>query len=106
MFYILCHCATGFEVRPGSMGKSAPGYDVRRVDNMGREMPRGEQGNIGVRVKPHRPPGLFTEYLDEPERTENSFSGDFYLTGDRASMDEDGYIWFAARDDDIIISAG
>ena len=46
-------------VKPGSMGKVAPGYDVRIVNNMGIEVPRGEQGNIGVRVKPHTPPGLF-----------------------------------------------
>ncbi len=88
------------------MGKAAPGYDVRIVDNMGREVSRGEQGNIGIRVKPDRPPGLFTEYVGEPERTEGCYSGDFYLTGDRGSMDQDGYIWFSARDDDIIISAG
>ncbi len=88
------------------MGKSAPGYDVRVVDHMGREVERGEQGCIGVRARPRRPPGLFAGYLNDSERTERSFAGDFYLTGDRGSMDDDGYIWFAARDDDIIISAG
>ena len=46
-------------VKPGSIGKVAPGYDVRIVNNMGREVPRGEQGNIGVRCKPEMPPGLF-----------------------------------------------
>ena len=46
-------------VKPGSLGKVAPGYDVRIVNNMGNEVPRGEQGNIGVRIKPDMPPGLF-----------------------------------------------
>ena len=46
-------------VKPGSIGKVAPGYDVRIVNNMGKEVPRGEQGNIGVRCKPDMPPGLF-----------------------------------------------
>ena len=46
-------------VKPGSMGKVAPGYDVRIVNNMGNEVPRGKQGNIGVKVKPEMPPGLF-----------------------------------------------
>ena len=46
-------------IKPGSMGKVAPGYDVRIVNNMGKEVPRGKQGNIGVKVKPEMPPGLF-----------------------------------------------
>jgi len=93
-------------VKPGSMGKPAPGYDVRIVNNMGREVARGEQGNIGVKVQPHAPPGLFMGYLNDPEGTANSFIGDYYLTGDRAVQDEDGYLWFQSRTDDLIISSG
>ncbi|XP_033647093.1 acyl-coenzyme A synthetase ACSM3, mitochondrial-like isoform X2 [Asterias rubens] len=74
--------------RPGSMGKPAPGYD------------------IGVLVKPHRPVGLFTRYKDDAERTAKVFKGDYYLTGDRAMCDADGYFWFVGRGDDIITSAG
>merc|ERR1719431_1993734 len=70
-------------VKPGSIGKVAPGYDVRIVNNMGKEMPRGEQGNIGVRVKPEMPPGLFKGYCEDMQATTNSFCGDFYLSGDR-----------------------
>ncbi|XP_059078296.1 acyl-coenzyme A synthetase ACSM3, mitochondrial-like [Tigriopus californicus] len=103
---LVCGNFEGMDVRPGSMGKAAPGYDIKIVNNMGQEVPVGEQGNIGVYCRPHRPEGLFEGYLGEPEKTGYSFSGDFYLTGDRASMDKDGYIWFAARTDDIIISAG
>ncbi len=84
----------------------APGYDVRIVNNMGEEVPRGEQGNIGVRCVPEKPAGLFPGYLDSPDETVKCMVGDFYLTGDRATMDKDGYLWFDARMDDIIISAG
>jgi len=91
---------------PGSIGKAAPGYDVRIVNNMGKEVPRGEQGNIGVRVKPNPPPGLFKGYMGDKEATAHAFCGDFYLTGDRATQDEDGYFWFKSRTDDLIISSG
>lgn len=93
-------------VRPGSMGIPAPGYDIRIVNNMGHEVERGMQGNIGIKCKPDYPPGLFNGYISNAQLTEISFSGDYYLTGDRAHMDEDGYIWFSSREDDIIISAG
>jgi len=93
-------------VKPGSIGKVAPGYDVRIVNNMGKEVPRGEQGNIGVRCKPDMPPGLFKGYCEDPQATANAFCGDFYLTGDRGVQDEDGYFWFFSRFDDLIISSG
>eukprot|EP00092_Neocalanus_flemingeri_P075264 GFUD01093221.1.p1 GENE.GFUD01093221.1~~GFUD01093221.1.p1 ORF type:complete len:605 (-),score=142.61 GFUD01093221.1:28-1842(-) len=107
-------------VKPGSIGKVAPGYDVRIVNNMGKEIPRGEQGNIGVRCKPEMPPGLFKPlwssqsralllsqgYCEDAQATANSFCGDFYLTGDRGVQDEDGYFWFFSRVDDLIISSG
>ncbi|XP_023342567.1 acyl-coenzyme A synthetase ACSM3, mitochondrial [Eurytemora carolleeae] len=93
-------------VKPGSIGKPAPGYDVRIVNNMGQEVARGEQGNIGVKIKPNKPPGLFAGYIDDPEATSHSFIGDYYLTGDRAVQDEDGYLWFQSRTDDLIISSG
>jgi len=93
-------------VKPGSMGKVAPGYDVRIVNNMGNEVPRGKQGNIGVKVKPEMPPGLFKGYCEDPTATANAFCGDYYLTGDRGIQDEDGYFWFFSRQDDLIISSG
>jgi len=93
-------------VKPGSMGKVAPGYDVRIVNNMGKEVARGEQGNIGVRCRPHWPPGLFQGYCEDSLATANAFCGDFYLTGDRGVQDEDGYFWFFSRQDDLIISSG
>jgi len=93
-------------VKPGSIGKVAPGYDVRIVNNMGKEVAAGQQGNIGVRCKPVMPPGLFQGYCEELQATANCFAGDFYLTGDRGVQDEDGYFWFFSRTDDLIISSG
>jgi len=93
-------------VKPGSMGKVAPGYDVRIVNNMGKEVPRGEQGNIGVKITPEMPPGLFKGYCEDTVSTMNAFCGEYYLTGDRGMQDEDGYFWFFSRQDDLIISSG
>lgn len=94
------------EVRPGSMGKPAPGYDIAIIDGEGQPLPAGEEGDIAIRVVPHRPVGLFREYWGDPEATSSRFFGDWYLTGDRAYQDEDGYLWFVGRADDVILSAG
>ena len=93
-------------VRPGSMGKPSPGFTVAIVDEDGEELPYGQEGQIAVKVKPERPVGLLREYWKYPEGMEASFFGDWYLTGDKAYKDEDGYFWFVGRADDVIISAG
>ena len=94
------------EVRPGSMGKPSPGFTIAVVDEQGNETPTGEEGQIAVKIKPDRPVGLFQEYWRDSEAMERSFLGDWYLTGDKAYKDEDGYFWFVGRADDVIISAG
>ena len=94
------------EVRPGSMGKPSPGFTIAVVDEQGNEAPTGEEGQIAVKIKPERPVGLFQEYWRDSEAMERSFLGDWYLTGDKAYKDEDGYYWFVGRADDVIISAG
>jgi len=93
-------------VRPGSMGKPVPGFTIGVVDEKGQEVPAGEEGQIAVKIKPERPVGLFQEYWRDQEAMERSFLGDWYLTGDKAYKDEDGYFWFVGRADDVIISAG
>jgi acyl-coenzyme A synthetase/AMP-(fatty) acid ligase len=93
------------EVRPGSMGKPTPGFDVVVIDDQGQVLGPGQEGHVAVRVKPERPVGLFSGYWRDPEATASAFRGDFYDTGDRAYVDEDGYFWFVARDDDVITSA-
>ena len=96
----------GHPVRPGSMGKPAPGFTVALLDEHLREVPAGEEGEVAVRVKPHRPLGLFSEYWLNPKEMAAQFRGDWYLTGDRATRDADGYFWFVGRKDDVIKSSG
>lgn len=96
----------GVEVRPGSMGKPAPGFDVAIVDDAGSILPPGAEGHVGVRIRPERPVGFFDGYWGDPDATARTEAGDYYLTGDRATMDADGYFWFVGRADDVIISAG
>ena len=93
------------EVRPGSMGRAMPGWDVRVVDDDGNPVEAGEVANVAIRTAPDRPVGLFPGYHEDAEATAESFRGDFYYTGDRAAMDEDGYFWFEGRNDDVITSS-
>lgn len=102
---ILCASIPDLPVKPGSMGLPPPGLDVAIVDETGTPLPTGEQGQIALRVEPERPIGLFHRYCENPDATANAFRGDWYLTGDCAYTDEDGYFWFVARADDIITSA-
>lgn len=91
--------------KPGSMGPASPGHTLGIVDDDGQELPRGEEGHLAVRVRPVRPVSMFQEYWKNPEATARCHRGDWYLTGDRASMDGDGYVWFVGRADDVINSA-
>lgn len=93
----------GMEPRPGSMGKPTPGNRVDIIDDYGKPSSVGEVGDIAVHIST---PALFKEYLNDSERTKMQFRGEYYVTGDRAKMDEDGYFWFEGRGDDIIISSG
>jgi acyl-coenzyme A synthetase/AMP-(fatty) acid ligase len=91
--------------KPGSMGLTAPGHRIAIVDESGQELPRGSEGDLAVQVAPERPVGMFREYWKNPEATARCHRGDWYITGDRASMDEGGYLWFVGRADDVINSA-
>ncbi len=92
--------------RPGSMGKPSPGFDVRVIDHEARDVPVGQEGDIAVRVKPERPVGMFAGYLGDEATNAAALRGDFYVTGDRAIRDEDGYLWFVGRADDVIKTSG
>jgi acetyl-CoA synthetase len=94
------------EVRPGSMGKPTPGFNVDIVDDEGNPVPVGEVGHIAIKCKPHHPVGLFRGYYDDAEGTREVFHGDWYFTGDKAQKDEDGYFWFVGRADDVIKASG
>lgn len=93
----------GMKPKPGSMGKPTPGNIVDIINDEGEPTKPGEVGDIAVHSST---PALFQGYLKDPERTKMQYRGDWYLTGDRAYKDEEGYFWFEGRGDDIIISSG
>ena len=93
------------EVRPGSMGKPTPGNDVDVVSDDGVRLGPGEEGNIALATEPERPIGLMQGYWRDDDANAEVFHDGWYFTGDRAVKDEDGYLWFVSRSDDVIISA-
>ncbi len=103
---ILCASFPCIEPRAGSMGKPAPGIDLQVIDDEGNIAGPDAEGDIAVRIRPQPPQGFFREYRNDPERTAATRRGDWYVTGDRAYRDEDGYFWFVSRADDVILSAG
>jgi acetyl-CoA synthetase/medium-chain acyl-CoA synthetase len=93
----------GLPVRPGSMGLPMPGHDVAVIDDGGAVLPPGEVGDIALRGEP---PSLFRGYWKDDAASRACRRGEWYLTGDRAYRDADGWFWFVGRADDVIISAG
>ncbi|MCW5744865.1 MAG: acetate--CoA ligase [Alphaproteobacteria bacterium] len=96
------------EIRPGSMGKPLPGVEAAVVSKTadGRVEPIAEAGAVGELALRPGWPSMFRAYLDEPERYNKCFADGWYLTGDLAQRDADGYFWFVGRADDVIKSAG
>ena len=94
------------EPKPGSMGLPNPQYDVDLIDHEGRSVEAGEQGQIVIRTDKGKPLGLFKEYYRDPQRTQEAWHDGIYYTGDVAWKDEDGYLWFVGRADDVIKSSG
>ena len=100
---VLASCAAGGVSRAGSIGKPVPGHDVAIVRDDGSQCAPGEQGQIAVK----RPdPVMFLEYWNRPDATAAKFIGDWMTTGDQGYRDEDGYVFFVGRDDDVITSSG
>ncbi|PFX20990.1 Acyl-coenzyme A synthetase ACSM4, mitochondrial [Stylophora pistillata] len=96
----------GDDSRLDSVGKPLAGIDMLIVDDEYNEVPPGTQGRVVVRVQPYCPVGMFTRYVDNPEKTESCFCGDFFITGDLGRMDRDGYFWIVGRTDDVFIIDG
>ena len=96
----------GSSIKMGSMGKPNPLYDVHILDADGKECKPGETGEICIRTAEGTPNGLFLEYYQDPEKTAASWHDGYYHTGDTAWRDEDGYIWYVGRIDDVIKSSG
>ena len=92
------------ELKPGSMGRPAPGFEIDLLDPETRE-PLGtdEVGEIAVRPREW---ALMTEYWERPEKTDGAFHDGWLLTDDLARRDADGYYWYEGRSDDVIISSG
>jgi acetyl-CoA synthetase len=102
---LVCNCREWFPAEAGSMGKPVPGHDVAVIDGeTGTELDPGEVGEIAV--KHGDDPVIFEEYWNEPEQTDAVRVGEYHRTGDLGEFDADGYLWFKARDDDLIITSG
>ncbi len=93
----------GLPVRPGSMGLPMPGHRVEVIGEDASVLAPGEVGDVALRGDP---PSLFRGYWKDPAATQRCRRGEWYVTGDRAYKDADGYFWFVGRADDLIISAG
>ncbi|XP_071067437.1 acyl-coenzyme A synthetase ACSM1, mitochondrial-like isoform X2 [Dasypus novemcinctus] len=116
-FPTLEHCVTGGEsLLPQELEKwrretgiqlsEIYGQSEMIIDNKGNILPPHTEGNIGIRIKPIRPIGLFLGYEGDPKKTAEVECGDFYNTRDRATMDAEGYFWFLGRSDDVINASG
>lgn len=96
-------CSEIMEARPGSMGRPIPGHTVDVVDDTGHPLPAGAVGEVAIKSPD---PVMCLEYWKNPDATKEKYAGDWWLTGDLAKKDEDGYFWFVGRKDDLITSAG
>ncbi|WP_100405570.1 acetate--CoA ligase [Bacillus solitudinis] len=92
------------EIKPGSMGKPIPGVKAAIVDDQGNELPPNRMGNLAIKKGW---PSMMRAIWNRPEKFESYFlAGDWYVSGDSAYMDDDGYFWFQGRVDDVIMTAG
>jgi acetyl-CoA synthetase len=107
--YIVGNSHTLWPAKPGSMGRGYPGHRVAIIDDAGKPLPAGETGDVAVnRFDIHGDPDpvFFLGYLNNDAATTAKYSGDWCRTGDMARIDEDGYLWYEGRSDDVIKSAG
>ncbi|MDD5099553.1 MAG: acyl-CoA synthetase [Syntrophales bacterium] len=100
---VVGNCCEIMPVRRGSMGKPIPGHRVEVVNVEGNIVPPGTVGEIAI-LRPD--PVMFLNYWRNPQATQDKFVGDWSLTGDLGKKDEDGYLWYVARKDDVITSSG
>lgn len=94
------------EPKPGSIGKPVPGFTIHLLDREDQICPAGVEGEICIKLGDSHPTGLFSGYVNEIEKTAASCANGYYHTGDKAWADEDGYLWFLGRVDDLIKSSG
>jgi acetyl-CoA synthetase len=109
MNYIVGNSHTLWPVKPGSMGRPYPGHRIAVIDDEGREVARGEPGDIAMHrqwIDGTPDPVFFLGYWKNEAATAKKFSGDWCRTGDEATMDEDGYLWYRGRSDDVFKVSG
>ena len=100
---VIGNCARIMPVKSGSLGKAVPGHVAAIVNDAGEIVKTGDIGNIAIK----RPDPVFMkEYWRNPEATAKKYAGDWLLTGDLGRQDEDGYLWYQGRADDVITSSG
>jgi acetyl-CoA synthetase len=107
--YVVGNCAIHWPARPGSMGRPYPGHRVAVIDDEGRECPPGVAGDVAVnRYDVHGEPDpiFFLGYWKNPDATRRKYTGDWCRTGDLATRDADGYLWYQGRADDVFKAAG
>jgi len=106
--YVVGNCQAAWPVKPGAIGRPYPGHDVAVVDDAGNRVPAGELGEVAVNRfwRGQKDPVHFLEYWKNPKATAEKYVGDWGCTGDQARMDEDGYLWYQGRSDDVIKSSG
>ena len=95
----------GMKIKPGSMGKPFPGITATVVD-LNTHIPLEKKGVVGMIAAKPGWPAMFRTYWNNEQTYKNKFQNGWYLCGDRASIDEEGYFWFVGRDDDVINTAG
>ncbi len=109
MNYIVGNSALMWPARPGSMGRPYPGHRVAVIDDEGRELAPGEIGEVALhRTDRHGVPDpiFFLGYWRKPQATQDKYTGHWCRTGDLASVDADGYLWYQGRADDMFKAAG
>jgi len=97
---------TGVEPKPGSMGLPSPQYEVDLINAEGKSAAVGETGEIVIKTDKAKPCGLFLGYYKDDAKTVRAWHDGYYHTGDNAWRDEDGYLWYVGRTDDLIKSSG
>jgi acetyl-CoA synthetase len=109
MNYLVGNSHRRWPARPGSMGRPYPGHQVAVIDDLGNAVAPGEIGDVALNrhdIHGFPDPILFLGYWRNPVATQEKFTGDWCRTGDLARVDQDGYLWYAGRSDDVFKSAG
>ncbi len=94
------------KAKPGSIGRPMPGWNIALLNQAGAPCPLGEEGEICIDVSKGHPVGLFSRYIGDADKMASVLLDGYYHTGDKAWQDEDGYLWFLGRVDDLIKSSG